>query len=208
MATTGRRDPLDPEEGDMQNDVIMAGFGGQGILLIGKILAYAGMNEGKEVSWMPSYGPEMRGGTCNCTVVISDRPVGSPVIQSPRSVLAMNLPSLDKFEPDLKPGGVLLINSSLIKREAERDDVRVVSVPANDIANELGNPRSANMVALGAYIGATKAVTLEEVEKIVRQNYAAKPEVADVNIDALRRGYSIGAGTTTPEEGALEEATR
>jgi 2-oxoglutarate ferredoxin oxidoreductase subunit gamma len=178
----------------MQNDVIMAGFGGQGILLIGKILAYAGMAEGKEVSWLPSYGPEMRGGTCNCTVVISDRPVGSPVIRTPRAVLAMNLPSLDKFETDLKPGGVLLINSSLINRGPERDDVHVVMVPANEIANELGSPRSANMVALGAYIGATEAVSMEEVEEIVRKNFAAKPKLVDINLQALKRGYEIGAG--------------
>ncbi len=140
----------------MQNDVIMAGFGGQGVLLIGKMLAYAGMHEGKEVSWLPSYGPEMRGGTANCTVVISDRPVGSPVIRSPRAVLAMNLPSLDKFEPDVRPGGLLLINTSLIARKSTRDDVTIIDVPANEIANELGNPRGANMVALGAYLGATE----------------------------------------------------
>lgn len=176
----------------MQNDVIMAGFGGQGILLIGKMLAYAGMHEGKEVSWLPSYGPEMRGGTCNCTVVVSDTVVGSPVIQSPRAVLAMNLPSLDKFESDLKPGGVLLINTSLINRPARRDDVTVVEVPANEIANSLGNPRGANMVALGAYIGATGAVSLEEVEKVVRETFAAKQELVDVNLDALHRGYEIG----------------
>ena len=184
----------------MQNDVIMAGFGGQGILLIGKMLAYAGMHEGKEVSWLPSYGPEMRGGTCNCTVVISDRPVGSPVIQSPRVVLAMNLPSLDKFEKDLRPGGLLLFNSSLINREPERSDVRVIRVPANEIANELGNPRGANMVALGAYVGATNAVSMEEVEKLVRETFAAKPAVVDVNIDARRRGFEIGAGAAETEE--------
>lgn len=176
----------------MQNDVIMAGFGGQGILLIGKMLAYAGMHEGKEVSWLPSYGPEMRGGTCNCTVVISDRPVGSPVIQSPRAVVAMNLPSLDKFEADVRPGGLLLINSSLIERGAARDDVEVLLVPANEIANELGNPRGANMVALGAYLGATGAVSLEEVEEVVRETFAAKPKLIDVNLEALHRGYELG----------------
>jgi 2-oxoglutarate ferredoxin oxidoreductase subunit gamma len=176
----------------MQNDVIMAGFGGQGILLIGKMLAYAGMHEGKEVSWLPSYGPEMRGGTCNCTVVISDRPVGSPVIQSPRAVVAMNLPSLEKFEPDLRAGGHLVINTSLINRGAERDDVEVIEIPANAIAQELGNPRGANMVALGAYVGATAAVSLEEVETVVRQTFAAKPSVIDVNLEALRKGYEIG----------------
>ncbi len=176
----------------MQNDVIMAGFGGQGILLIGKMLAYAGMHEGKEVSWLPSYGPEMRGGTCNCTVVISDRTVGSPVIQSPRAVVALNLPSLDKFEPNVRPGGLLVVNTSLINREPARTDLRVVKVPANAIAQELGNPRGTNMVALGAYVGATGAVSLEGVEAVVREAFAGKPKVVDVNIEALHRGHEIG----------------
>lgn len=176
----------------MQNDVIFAGFGGQGVLLIGKMLAYAGMREGKEVSWLPSYGPEMRGGTANCTVVISDRPVGSPVVQHPRAVLAMNLPSLEKFEPALKAGGVLLINSSLIGRGASRSDVTEIRVPANEIANELANPRGANMVALGAYLGATGAVALEVVEGIVRETFASKPKLIEVNLVALRRGFEIG----------------
>ncbi len=176
----------------MQNDVIIAGFGGQGVLLIGKMLAYAGMKEGKEVSWLPSYGPEMRGGTCNCTVVIADRAVGSPVVQHPRAVLAMNIQSLEKFEPFLKPGGVLLINSSLIQREARRDDVRVVKVPANEIANELSNPRGANMVALGAYLGATHAVALDVVEALVRETFAGKTKVIEANLEALHRGYAVG----------------
>jgi 2-oxoglutarate ferredoxin oxidoreductase subunit gamma len=183
----------------MQNDVIMAGFGGQGILLIGKMLAYSGMHAGKEVSWLPSYGPEMRGGTCNCTVVISDKPVGSPVIRSPRAVVAMNLPSLEKFESDIRPGGLLLINSSLIKRGAERDDITVIEVPANEIAAELGNPRGANMVALGAYLGATDAVSLDEVIEVVRETFAAKPAVIDVNIEALRKGFEFGASAKQPQ---------
>jgi len=177
----------------MQNDVVMAGFGGQGILLIGKMLAYAGMREGKEVSWLPSYGPEMRGGTANCTVVISDRPVGSPVIQSPNAVVAMNLPSLDKFEPDVRPGGLLIINTSLINRGSTRDDLTVVNVPANEIANELGNRRGANMVALGAYLGATEAVSVDGIIEVIRETFAAKPGVIDVNITALQRGHEIGA---------------
>jgi 2-oxoglutarate ferredoxin oxidoreductase subunit gamma len=177
----------------MQSEVIMAGFGGQGILLIGKMLAYAGMHEGKEVSWLPSYGPEMRGGTCNCTVVVSDKPVGSPVIRSPRAVLAMNLPSLEKFEPDIRPGGLLLINSSLINRGSEREDLTVIEVPANEIATDLGNPRGANMVALGAYLGATDAVSLDEVITVIRETFAAKPGVIDVNIEALQKGYELGA---------------
>jgi 2-oxoglutarate ferredoxin oxidoreductase subunit gamma len=177
----------------MQNDVVMAGFGGQGILLIGKMLAYAGMREGKEVSWLPSYGPEMRGGTANCTVVISDRPVGSPVIQSPNAVVAMNLPSLDKFEPDVRSGGLLIINTSLINRGSTRDDLTVVNVPANEIANELGNRRGANMVALGAYLGATEAVSVDGIIEVIRETFAAKPGVIDVNITALQRGHEIGA---------------
>ncbi len=181
-------------EEKMQNDVIMAGFGGQGVLLIGKMLAYAGMHQGKEVSWLPSYGPEMRGGTANCTVVISDRPVGSPVIQCPRAVVAMNLPSMEKFEPDIKPGGLLLVNSSLINKESSRKDITILKVPANDIANEIGNPKGANMVILGAYLGATKAVALAEMEKLVEETFAHKPKVVEANIKALRLGYELGEG--------------
>jgi len=183
----------------MQRDVIMAGFGGQGILLIGKMLAYAGMHEGKQVSWLPSYGPEMRGGTCNCTVVVSDKPVGSPVIRSPRAVLAMNLPSLEKFEADIRPGGLLVINSSLIDRGAERDDLTVIEVPANEVATDLGNPRGANMVALGAYLGATDAVSMDEVIEVIRETFAARPAVIDVNIEALRKGYEFGAKSKVAE---------
>jgi len=183
----------------MQRDVIMAGFGGQGILLIGKMLAYAGMHEGKQVSWLPSYGPEMRGGTCNCTVVVSDKPVGSPVIRSPRALLAMNLPSLEKFEADIRPGGLLLINSSLIDRGTEREDLTVIEVPANQVATDLGNPRGANMVALGAYLGATDAVSMDEVIEVIRETFAARPAVIDVNIEALRTGYELGAEAKVAE---------
>jgi 2-oxoglutarate ferredoxin oxidoreductase subunit gamma len=192
----------------MQNDIIMAGFGGQGILLIGKMLAYAGMHEGKEVSWLPSYGPEMRGGTCNCTVVISDRPVGSPVIRSPRAVLAMNLPSLDKFERDVRPGGLLLINSSLISRDPARADLTVVKVPANEIANSLGNPRAANMVALGAYLGATGAVSVGEVEAVIRETFSAKPQLVEINLLALHRGVEVGAAAVgRAVEAVVEEGS-
>jgi len=177
----------------MQNDVILAGFGGQGVLLVGKMLAYAGMADGKEVSWLPSYGPEMRGGTCNCTVVISDKPVGSPVVERPRAAIVLNLPSLDKFEPMVKPGGLLVINSSLINRTSSRSDLEVVLVPANEIAMELGNPRGANMVALGAFLGATRAVSLEAVDGLIRDTFAGKPKVIEVNLASLRRGYEVGA---------------
>ncbi len=189
----------------MQNDLIIAGFGGQGVLLIGKMLAYAGMADGKEVSWLPSYGPEMRGGTCNCTVVIADRPVGSPVVERPWVAMVMNLPSLEKYEGMVKPGGLLLVNTSLINRDVQRSDVRVVKVPANEIANRLGNPRAANMVALGAYLGATRAVSLAAVEGLVRETFAGKAKVIDSNLAALQEGYALGEreaadGKAVPQE--------
>lgn len=177
----------------MQHDMILAGFGGQGVLLIGKMLAYAGMNAGREVSWLPSYGPEMRGGTANCTVVISDRPVGSPVIQTPRALLAMNLPSLDKFEPHVRTGGAIVVNTSLINRPVRRDDVLAVGIPANELALELGNPRCANIIALGAFVGATDVLPMAEVEEMVRQNFAAKPALVELNLKALRLGFERGA---------------
>ena len=177
----------------MQNDVVCAGFGGQGVLLIGKVLAYAGMKAGKEVSWFPSYGPEMRGGTANCTVVISDKPIGSPVIQHPRSLIAMNLPSLDKFEPMVRDKGFVLINTSLVNREPARDDLIVLKVPASAIAIEEGSPRAANMVALGAYVGGTGVVEPEVVEGILEQEFGKKPKVLEINLKAFRRGYELGA---------------
>ena len=177
----------------METDVVIAGFGGQGIMLIGKILAYAAMNEGKEVSWLPSYGPEMRGGTANCSVVISDRPVGSPLVTRPRALVAMNLPSLDKFEVQVKPGGVLLINTSLVHRRSARTDLTVIEVPANEIAMSLEAPRSANIVALGAYLGATAALPLAAVHRVVSETFAGKPNAAAVNLQALEQGYAVGA---------------
>lgn len=176
----------------MQHDMILAGFGGQGVLLVGKMIAYAGMHEGKEVSWLPSYGPEMRGGTANCTVVVSETPVGSPVIRSPYALLAMNLPSLDRFENDVRPGGVIVVNTSMVNRDVKRTDVTVVRVPANEIAIELNNPRSANIVALGALVAATQAVSLEEVEKVVRETFSSKPKQVEINVEALHRGYEVG----------------
>jgi 2-oxoglutarate ferredoxin oxidoreductase subunit gamma len=189
----------------MQDDLIIAGFGGQGVLLVGKMLAYAGMADGKEVSWLPSYGPEMRGGTCNCTVVIGDRPVSSPVVQHPRALLAMNLPSLDKFEPLVKSGGLIVLNTSLINRDPLRTDVRLVRVPANEIALELGNPRGANMVALGAYLGATHVVSLGAVENLVRETFAGKPKVIEANLAALKRGWEHGEQSTAGAPAAAAE---
>ena len=180
----------------MHTEIILAGFGGQGVLLIGKMLAYAAMKMGREVTWMPAYGPEMRGGTCNCTVVLSDRPIGSPISKSPHGLIALNLPSLDKFEDAVRPGGVIVVNTSLINRLPHRTDVTVVAVPANEVAIECGSPKAANMVTLGAYLGASGVVELDQVKAIVAESFAAKPKLVEVNHAALSRGFAFGQTQT------------
>jgi len=171
----------------------VAGFGGQGVLLFGKFLALSGLKEGKEVVWIPSYGPEMRGGTCNCTVVVSEDPIGSPIIDSPNTVVVMNKPSLAKFGPRVSPDGLLLINSSLIDTTSDRTDIRIETVPANDIALELGNGKAANMVALGAYVALTKVVKFDTILDVVKENFAKKKEFLDLNIRAVKKGYELAS---------------
>jgi 2-oxoglutarate ferredoxin oxidoreductase subunit gamma len=173
----------------MYQDVMFAGFGGQGIMLIGQMLAYAGMAEGREVSWLPSYGPEMRGGTAYCAVVVSDKPIGSPVTGNPQVVVAMNRPSLEKFGPKVKPGGIAVINSSLIDVRTGRDDVREILVPCNEIALSLGAAKSANLVVLGALLGCTDLVKLESVDVLIEKQFAKKPQFIPLNKQALRAGY-------------------
>ncbi len=176
----------------MTHEIILAGFGGQGVMLMGQMLAYAGMTEGKNVSWLPSYGPEMRGGTANCTVVVSDKPVGSPLITRPGILVAMNLPSLDKFEDNVKPGGLLVYNSSLISRPPKRDDIEVLAVPANEIANELGNDRIANMVVLGALLGKKPIVENESILAALRYALPAhRHNLLPLNEQALERGRAL-----------------
>ncbi|MGY4707196.1 2-oxoacid:acceptor oxidoreductase family protein [Candidatus Bipolaricaulota sp. J31] len=176
----------------MEKGVIFAGFGGQGILLAGKVLARAGMEQGLEVTWLPSYGPEMRGGTANCTVVVADSPIGSPVVDNPDALVAMNAPSLDKFEGRVVEGGVVVVNSSLVKRPVRRDDVRAIPVPANDIAAELGNPRVINMVALGALVRTLELVPLEAIEAAMEEELRGRgrERLIEVNREALRRGFA------------------
>jgi 2-oxoglutarate ferredoxin oxidoreductase subunit gamma len=174
----------------MYQDVMFAGFGGQGIMLIGQMVAYAGMAEGRQVSWLPSYGPEMRGGTAYCAVVVSDQPIGSPVLGSPQVAVVMNRPSLEKFGPKVKAGGVLVINSSLIDIRSGRTDVDECLVPCNEIALELGAAKSANLVVLGALVGKTDVVTLESIDKLIEKQFAKKPQFIDVNKQALRAGYT------------------
>ncbi|RLC45981.1 MAG: 2-oxoacid:ferredoxin oxidoreductase subunit gamma [Candidatus Coatesbacteria bacterium] len=177
----------------MTTELIVAGFGGQGVLLFGKFLALSGLKEGKEVVWIPSYGPEMRGGTCNCTVVVSEDPIGSPIIDSPNTVVVMNKPSLAKFGPRVSPDGLLLINSSLIDTTSDRTDIRIETVPANDIALELGNGKAANMVALGAYVALTKVVKFDTILDVVKENFAKKKEFLDLNIRAVKKGYELAS---------------
>ncbi len=172
----------------MQNEVMFAGFGGQGILLGGKILASAAMEQDFEVAWIPSYGPEMRGGTAYCTVVISDRPIGSPIVRNPQHLVAMNRPSLEKFAPVVKPGGVILVNSSLIPIGSERDDIDELKVPATDIAKEIGNIRSANIVALAAFVFRSKVVDFEVLRESVRAEFASKKNFITLNMEAVDQG--------------------
>ena len=172
----------------MQNEVIFAGFGGQGILVSGKILAHAAMEGGLEVSWTPSYGPEMRGGTAFCMVIISDRPIGSPVTRNPQHLVAMNRPSLEKYAPFVKPGGVILINSSLIDIVSGRDDVDELKVPANDIAGRVGNPKTANIVALSAFVARSKMVDMDLLRESVKEEFASKEKLIPINMAAIDAG--------------------
>jgi 2-oxoglutarate ferredoxin oxidoreductase subunit gamma len=176
----------------MEKSFVFAGFGGQGVILAGKLLAKAAADYGLHVTWLPSYGPEMRGGTANCTVVLSDEPVGSPVVDNPASLVAMNLPSLDRFEKTVAKGGTILVNSSLIARQTQRNDVQLLRVPANDIAVSLGNSQAANMVALGAIIKATGTVPLELIKSAMAKMLSHKDSanLIAVNEQALDAGYN------------------
>ena len=172
----------------MQHEVQFAGFGGQGIMVMGQILAQASLLAGSEVVWIPSYGPEMRGGTAYCTVVIGDRPIGSPIIRNPKHLVAMNRPSLEKFAPTVKPGGVIFINSSIITVEAGREDVDVLKVPIIEIAKDLGNVKAANIIALAAFVARTKIVDFELLREAVKEKFAAKEKLIPLNMKALDAG--------------------
>jgi len=169
--------------------LIIAGFGGQGVMSMGQLLSYSGMIENKHVSWLPSYGPEMRGGTANCNVIVSDTQVGSPIItDDATSAIVMNLPSLLKFEKSLRPGGKLLINESLIENKTSRNDVTTYYIPANKIANELGNNKVANMVMLGSFLEITRIVSVNTLIDALKKVYAGKEELVPLNIEALSKG--------------------
>ncbi|HHF08810.1 MAG: 2-oxoacid:ferredoxin oxidoreductase subunit gamma [Thermotogae bacterium] len=175
-----------------ENILIAAGFGGQGVMLLGQILATAAMYDNKHSTWLPSYGPEMRGGTANCTVVISDELIGSPVTDSPGELIIMNIPSLLKFEPALKEDGLLILNTSVVDRAPQRKDVEVVKIDANKIAEEIGNTKISNMVMLGAYLEKTGAVTVESVEKALRKKLTGKKAaLIELNLKAIEAGMKL-----------------
>ena len=181
-------------------DLIISGFGGQGVLVIGNLLAYAAMKEGRYVTYLPTYGVEMRGGTANCTVVISSREIGSPVVGRPHAAIVMNLPSLVKYEPRILPNGLLLINSSLIDpKETSRQDIELLPTPVNEIAIENGNPKLANMVALGAFNEKTKLVQMtslyESLEKVLDDRYH---HLIPSNIKAIQIGAEFVLNNFTP----------
>lgn len=171
------------------NEILIAGFGGQGVMSMGTTMAEAALSEGLNVSWLPSYGPEMRGGTANCSVVIADSEIISPIVLQPSELIVMNLPSLDKFEPTVKPGGYVFVNDSIIKRKLVRTDIKAIYVPTLDIADELGNMRVANMVMLGSYIEATGVLKFDTVVNMLRNIFTGKKaHLVEINQQALQRG--------------------
>jgi 2-oxoglutarate ferredoxin oxidoreductase subunit gamma len=177
----------------MQKEIIIAGFGGQGVLFAGQVLAYAAMDSGKEVTWIPSYGPEMRGGTANCTIIIADDEIGSPLVKNPPLAIALNLPSFDKYEETLAMGGTLVVNQSMVDRQARRKDINVIFVPCNEIAEEIGNKKLLNMVAVGALLTALPEITIKDIEKALEAHLPARHKhLLPKNYEALKRGFEAG----------------
>jgi 2-oxoglutarate ferredoxin oxidoreductase subunit gamma len=168
---------------------LFSGFGGQGILFSGKFIAYKGLMDSKQVSWLPSYGPEMRGGTASCSVIVSDEPVGSPIVSKPDVLIAMNLPSLDKYESTVVPGGMIFLDSSLIERKVERDDVKVFYIPATRLAGENGMPTLANMIIVGKVLKELDDYSAESVDAALSKVISAKrADMADINRKAMQIG--------------------
>ncbi len=177
----------------MKAEIICAGFGGQGVLTIGKFIAKAGMAEGKNVSWLPSYGPEMRGGTANVSAVVSDEPIASPIVSYPDILVALNQPSLDKFGPTIRPGGVLVVDTGMCPHGLKRDDIQFVAAPFSAIAVEIGSMRVLNMLAIGAVIGRTNIIKYETIEEDLTAFLKAKnPDLLEQNLKAIKRGIEIG----------------
>jgi 2-oxoglutarate ferredoxin oxidoreductase subunit gamma len=177
----------------MQHATIFGGFGGQGLLFAGHVLAEAAVIEGRDVSWMPSYGPEMRGGTASCTVIVADRPIGSPIVDTADSVVALNPPSLAKFEALLAPGGLLVVNASLIEAEPRRVDVELLALPCTALARAAGDDRLVSVVALGALIARRPIVSPESVRQALANVVGRHPELLAADLAAFTRGYDRAA---------------
>ncbi len=172
--------------------ILIAGFGGQGVLFAGKLLAYKGLVADKQVSWLPSYGPEMRGGTANCSIIISDEPVGSPIVSNPDILVAMNLPSLQKYENEVVSGGIIIVDSTLISKKVERDDVTTYYVPATKMAKDAGFATLANMILMGKLMKASDMLDFEGIDETVKKVVPPKKaELIDINIKALKTGYDF-----------------
>ena len=178
----------------MSHEIILSGFGGQGVLLMGQLLTQAGLEEGRKVSWIPAYGPEMRGGTAYCSVVISDKLIGSPLVRKPTMVVAMNLPSMLRFEPAIKPGGTLILNSSIIPDEPTRSDISILKVPMNDMAATLKHPTGLNIIGFGVITGTGKIVSreaaLKAMDVMFGKKFADKPDLLAVNQAAFEAGFA------------------
>jgi 2-oxoglutarate ferredoxin oxidoreductase subunit gamma len=173
----------------MHEEVIISGFGGQGALFAGQLLTYAGMDQGHQVTWIPSYGPEMRGGTAHCTVILSDSPIGSPIIRNPTVAVVMNPASMDKYEPLVRAGGVLVANSTLVRTRSERNDISAVYIPANDLAAELGNAKMANVVLLGALLATRQILPIEALKQAMQDHIPERRKrIIEPNKQALDRG--------------------
>ena len=182
----------------MQTEIILSGFGGQGVLFAGQLLAYAAMDEGRHVTWIPSYGPEMRGGTAHCTVIISDDEIGSPLVRRPAAAVGLNLPSRDKYAELVAPGGVLVLNASLIPHMDPRRDIRTIEVPANEVAEALGHVRLANVVLLGALLAALPILPLAAMDQALSAHLPARHKaLLELNYQALRRGAALVSGETS-----------
>ncbi len=176
----------------MTTNILISGFGGQGVLFTGKFLAYEGLLENKEVTWLPSYGPEMRGGTANCAVIISDDPIGSPLVNYPDVLIAMNLPSLDKFEDAIVPGGMVFYDSSLIERAVKRTDIKAFAIPATKMASDAGFATLANMIVMGKMLKETGMFPQETIDKTLAKVVSArKQSLLELNKQAIRMGYEL-----------------
>jgi 2-oxoglutarate ferredoxin oxidoreductase subunit gamma len=178
----------------MQEEIVISGFGGQGSLFAGQLLAYAAMDQNLYVTWIPSYGPEMRGGKARCTVVVSDREIGAPLVRRPSAAIVLNIPSMKAFETAVKLDGVLVVNSSMVPDKSKRQDIRVIYVPASDMAMELGNVRMANVVCLGTLIEATAVVSLDAIEQALDSHLPERHRhLLALNKEALRKGAALAS---------------